>query len=510
MTISKTDFIAYLGAPRHLWAMKHNKLTPQETSLFVQHLFNQGYEVEALAEKYIHQYLIPQYGVTMDDVIFQPTCVDMSFEARTDVLILNPKTNKWDMYEIKSSVNIDKIHEYDITFQYLVFKSKYDIGDRLIIHLNKSYVRNGEIDLEKLFNVKNMNKVVDKLKDEVRELRNNALFVAQTDNVADILACIKPKDCPCLSVCHPNLPEYSIYDINNISKSEKKVRELEQMGIMSIYDVPSDFKLTNSQRFQVDVAHSGKIYRNEDKIRDTLGKLKFPLYFLDYETFNPAVPIYDRYKPYQHITFQYSLHVKGSPTSEYKHYEFIETNKVDPIPNLIASLKENIGDSGSIIVWYKTFETCRTKEMAELYPEFSEYCAGIVKRIFDLMDVFKDQYYLDSATKGSNSIKQVLPTMVPDLSYKSLEIREGATAMMTWFNMVYDNKLTNEPFDKLRVNERTLRQAQGESLLEPVKLLEHQKKQFKERTKINLLKYCELDTLAMVKIYEKLILLINS
>ncbi|HOU75921.1 MAG TPA: DUF2779 domain-containing protein [Candidatus Dojkabacteria bacterium] len=477
MIISKTDFIAYLDAPRHLWAIKHNKLTSLEISAFLRHLVKQGDDVEILAEKYIHKILMPKYGISIDDVILQPTHIDGSFQARIDVLIRNPRTKKWDMYEIKSSLKIDSTHIYDITFQYLVFKEKYEIGDKYIIHLNNKYVRKGEIELDKLFEVENVNEDVDLLKDKVWELRNEALFVAQTENFTEVLNCIRPKDCPCLSICHPNLPNYSIYDINNLTGTESKIRKLEKMGVKSIYDVPNDFILSTKQRFQIEVAQSQKIYINNTKIQNELNKLNFPLYFLDYETFNPAIPLYNNYKPYQHITFQYSLHVKATPTSEYKHYEFIETNKVDPIPNLIASLRKNIGESGSIIVWYKPFETLRTKEMGELYPEFKDFCKNIVYRIYDLMNIFKKQYYLDSLTKGSCSIKQVLPTMAPDLSYKDMEIAEGATAMTSWNKMVYDKRLTEEQTNKF---------------------------------KNDLLKYCELDTLAMVRIYEKLYSMIND
>ena len=413
MTISKTDFIAYLDAPRHLWAMKHNKLTPQEISIFVQHLFNQGYEVEALAEKYIHQYLIPQYGATLADVILQPSYIDMAFEARTDVLIRNPKTNKWDMYEIKSSTEVDKTHKYDATFQYLVFKTKYEIGNVYVLHLNKEYVRKGDIELDKLFIAENLDEVVEALRDEVFELRNEALLMVQTDDFTETIACIHPKDCPCISLCHPDLPEYSIYDVNNLTASVKKIRELEDSGIKSVYDIPSDFQLSAKQSFQVEIAQSKKVYINKAGIQASLNKLVFPLYFLDYETFNPAVPMYDGYRSFDQITFQYSLHVKDNPNSnELRHYEYIETEKLDPINNLLTSLQKVIGDNGSIIVWNKSFEAKRNEEMARIMPEFKEFCDNMNGRIFDLMEIFRDQLYCDPQIKGSYSIKKVLPSLV--------------------------------------------------------------------------------------------------
>lgn len=139
MNLTKTDFVAYLDAPRHLWAIKNNQIPQQEVNAYVQHLFEQGYDVEIYAERYIQELLIKEYGVDRDKIMLQPTQIVGEFEARTDVLILNPKTNKWDMYEIKSSTSVSKQHKFDATFQKLVFSKSYDLGNIYILHLNKDY-----------------------------------------------------------------------------------------------------------------------------------------------------------------------------------------------------------------------------------------------------------------------------------------------------------------------------------------------------------------------------------
>ena len=105
--ISKSDFMRYLDAPRHLWAEKHNQYKRKEDD-FSKHLSSQGYKVEGLAEKYIREYLIPQNNINLSDFLSQPTRTDEHYEARTDFLLKNPKTNKWDMYEVKSSTSIKK------------------------------------------------------------------------------------------------------------------------------------------------------------------------------------------------------------------------------------------------------------------------------------------------------------------------------------------------------------------------------------------------------------------
>jgi hypothetical protein len=465
--ITKTDFLTYLDSPRHLWAIKHNKLDKKDIDIYLQHLLEQGYQVEELAIDYIKKYILPQYSTSQDDLHIQQTQVDGIYEARVDILIKNEHTDKWDMYEIKSSSKVDNKHRYDATFQYLVFDKWYDIENIYILHLDKDYERQGEISLPDLFLCENINQDVENLKDEVLGLRLDAFKVSESNDVDSTLACIRPKQCPCPSLCHPNLPDYSIYDINRITQNKSKVRDLEALGIIDIYDIPEDFELSDIQRKQVNVAQSKEAYIDREEIEEMFEDLKYPLYFLDYETFNPAIPIFDGYRPFDHITFQYSLHVLDK-NNNLTHYEYLHTDKSDPIPHLLSSLKDHIkDDDGSIVVWNKSFEGSRNKRMGEIYPEFEDFCEDMNDQLFDLMDVFKDQKYDDPKFKGSYSIKSVLPVLVPELSYKELNVQNGAMAMASWYDFVFKD---------------------GKNM----------------DIKNDLLRYCELDTLAMVRVFEEL------
>jgi len=446
---------------------KHNQYKREQDD-FSKHLSSQGYIVEELAEKYIKEYLIPQNKINPSDFLSQPTKKDEHYEARTDFLLKNPKTEKWDMYEVKSSTKIKKEHKYDATFQVLVFEKYYKLGDIYILHPNKEYVKDGDINLSELFIAEKVNNIVEELRIETMEERYNAYISAKAEHVEATTECVHPKTCPCIELCHPNLPEYSIYNIGRLSGSKKKIRKLIEEKIINIVDVPENFPLTPKQRSQVDIAQSGQTIFLNKIIQKKLDKLVYPLYFIDYETFNPAIPIYDGYKPYTQITFQYSLHVmRNKDSKELEHYEYIDTSQEDPAPNLIKSLQEVIGNEGSIISWNDTFEKSRNKEMGEIYPEGNKFCENMNERMFDLMKIFQNQEYAVPEFKGSYSIKKVLPVLIPSLSYKGMDIGEGATAMIAWKEMVYEDL----------------------------------KKEKKEKIKQDLLKYCELDTLAMVEIF---------
>lgn len=476
MKISKTDFLVYLDSPKHLWALKNNKLDTKVLNAYVQHLFEQGYQVESYAEKYIKEVLLPKYQELQAnsnekvEVKLQPTDIDGPFEARSDVLIKNSQTGLWDMYEIKSSTKLDKKYIYDATFQVLVFGKSLNIGKVYILHLNSKYIREEELDLSKLFVADDITNRVEKLKDKVHQLRYEALEIVTEQDPSNVLSCIKPKECPCLNLCHPVLPEYSIYDINQITGNEKKVRMLENLGIKSVYDVPDDFKLTEKQEYQVKVAKGGVPVIDKIEIALSLGELKYPLYFVDYESFNPAIPMYKGYKPYDQMPFQWSLHVLKEKGAKLEHYEFIEMQEIDPIVNFLNALQKYIGEEGSIIVWNQSFEKTQNTRMGEIHPQFKEFCDNMNSRVFDLMIIFRDALYADPKFKGSYSIKKVLPVLVRELSYKELTIGEGSTAMASWDEMVH----------KLGINSQVE----------------------KDKIRADLLRYCELDTLAMVKIWE--------
>ena len=241
-------------------------------------------------------------------------------------------------------------------------------------------------------------------------------------------------------------------------------------GVRLILDLPEDYKLTTAQACQVQVARSGTPIVEKDKIAEALSKLEYPLSFLDYETFACAVPMFDGLHPHQAMPFQYSLHVLPAPGAELEHHEFLARNLGNTIPELAESLRANLPDKGTVIVWYKGFEMARNKEMGALLPAFATFFESLNKRTFDLMEIFSHQHYVHPDFCGSCSIKKVLPVLVPALSHKNLTIHEGMAASLSWYRMFGHEKSAKE----------------------------------RDETWGNLIEYCELDTFAMVEIFRYL------
>jgi hypothetical protein len=190
---------------------------------------------------------------------------------------------------------------------------------------------------------------------------------------------------------------------------------------------------------------------------------------MDFETFMPAIPLYDKSRPYQQIPFQFSVHVQSEPKAESQHFEYLGFPETDPRREFCDGLFGCIPVEGSIVVYNKSFEASRLKELKELFPELSYAIDQILRRLVDLMEPFQQKWYYIPSMNGSYSIKKVLPSLVPQLSYDGLEIGEGGAAMAAFEGLL--KTTDNDEKSKIRNS---------------------------------LLQYCKLDTLAMSKILDVL------
>ena len=175
-----------------------------------------------------------------------------------------------------------------------------------------------------------------------------------------------------------------------------------------------------------------RILIRQAEIAAELRKLVFPVYFLDYETCPAAVPRFDGFSPYQQIPFQYSLHVLDHADGEPRHEEFLSITPGDPSAAMCASLQKHIGRTGSVVVWNKKFECGINQQLSERIPVAKAFLDSVNSRVYDLLDVFSKQLYVHKDFKGGTSIKDVLPVLVPELTYKDLAIQEGGTASQSW------------------------------------------------------------------------------
>lgn len=471
-TLSKTDYIQYLDCPEELWLRKNKREVLPAIDLDRQYKLDQGNLIDDFAQQWFLDGCVGvEQEIDPEDVVFQMRAEADNMLAITDIAVHKPKSTTLALFEVKAATKAKKEHYHDLAFQRMVFeKAGYTVSGTFLVHINKAYITSAEVDHCELLVIEDLTAEVEQLMKITRQTAPKALkwLNGKTPKKRITLGCSKKAKCPFIHLHYPNFPDYSIFNISRISA--KKIKQLVENKVLDIQQVPEDFPLSAKQRQQVDIAQADEIIIKRRPLRKMLDKLVYPLYYLDYESLSFVVPPQVGYKPYQQLVFQYSLHIQKKPDGKITHHDFLLKSKTESVENLIKHLQKNIGPKGSVIVWNASFEKGRNKEMGELFPAYAEFLKVVNNRMYDLRVPFQKGYYQHPDFKGKTSLKSVLPVLSPTTSYDDLAIQNGMMATIKWHHAT-DGRLSKKE------------QAQ---------------------TFQDLLNYCELDTLAMVKILEEL------
>ncbi len=484
-SLSKSTFIRGLQCHKSLYLLKRFPELRDEVSGRQQGIFDQGTDVGVLARQLFPRGENPSLGLPKDyekcisrtrelidkgaNIIYEAGFSYDNVHCFVDILV--KKHGLWKAYEVKSSTAVSELYLWDTALQYFVMThSGLDVDSFSVIHLNNQYVRKGKLNLSKLFTIVPVTGLITRMQEDVENsLKEMKQVLAQdTMPMIDIgQHCTNPYDCDFRNFCWNHVPEKSIFGISGLNSVKKW--ELYAKGVIDFKDIPADFPLNPKQWQQVQAELSKDTYINRNAILDFLDQLEYPLYFLDFESFQPAIPLFDHTRPYQQVVFQYSLHIINAPGEPAEHREFLARPLQDTRIPFIQHLISDLGTEGSIIVYNRAFEAGRLREIARDFPEFEEAIAYIVERILDLMVPFQQRYYYVPEMKGSYSIKNVLPALVPEMHYNDLKINDGGSASFAFAGLLRERNI-----EKIK------------------------------QTRRNLLDYCKMDTLAMVHILNKL------
>jgi hypothetical protein len=382
--------------------------------------------------------------------------------------MLVPSPEGWHIYEIKSATKVKDEYIPDVAFQHFVAKlAGISIASANVIHLNNQYVRKGEIDITQLGTTAEITREVLAQQDEVAK---KLLALKEVDELPfapeqEIGAhCSNPYDCAFMNYCWQDVPkERSVFAY----LPPTKAFELYHEGIKTIDAIPEGNPLAAKHALRLNQIKKDELFVDKPALTNWLAQLSYPIYYMDFETFMPAIPLFDESRPYQQIPFQFSVHVQHAVGAELIHHAFLaEADGTDPRPTFAKQLLGVIGPVGSIMVYNQSFEISRLKELARDFPEFETALLALIPSVVDLYVPFRDLTVYHPAMKGSASIKHVLPALVPELSYANMQIGAGGDAMTVFASMLAGVYAEEET--------ATLRQA--------------------------LLAYCELDTRGMVEL----------
>ncbi len=479
--LTKSKYLTGLTCARSLWITLNKPELLPKMDLSTQYRFDTGYKIGELAKKlYPNGLEVPRENsleLSKDLLKKRVPLFEASFEydrcfSRCDILV-PVNEDEWDIVEVKSATKVKDENIHDVSFQKFVYENNgLNIRNCQLLIVNNEYFKDGELDLNNFFVMENLDEEIEEICDDIRD--NVQLMLDNIDS--DFYDeekfgkhCDNPRDCPLPNIDWNFLPDNSVFTFYNIRV--KKALDYYRSGATQIKDLSSQFELTDKQQIQKDCEINGKEHIDIIGIRKFLDSLQYPLYYIDFETYALAIPIYDKMKPYQRIPFQFSLHIKKDENSELEHYEFLANGKEDSRLDFISKLKELIlDDDGSIITFNKSFEKGVLKELSQFLPEFKEWVESIDLRIVDLLDVFRNFYYYNSKQNGSCSIKKILPAIYPQKNHIDLEISDGMSASIEYENCIWGD-----------CDEKEI-----------------------EKIRKNLLEYCCLDTLAMVHIKEEL------
>jgi len=399
--------------------------------------------------------------------------------------ILRAVQGGYDLIEVKSSANsgcdepkkVKPIYLEDMAYQlYVLTNCGLSIQKTYIMQLNRDYVRAGELDIQKLFVLTDCTEYAFDMQQGVAANIREIISTAKQREEPDVSIgsrCDNPYECGYKSWCLRTVPHGNVFQIGWGMFGSKK-DDAFNSGAVTLQDVfNSGIKLSEKQFRQVATAVQNlPPHINKEAIRAFLSQIKYPLYYLDFETCQQPIPLWDYASPYEPIPFQYSLHMQELPRGKASHREFLGKEGLDPRRALAEQLCADIPMDVCLLAYNMSFEKGRIKALAQLFPDLAWHLMNIHDRIVDLAEPFRSGAYYCREMGGSYSIKAVLPALCPDepeLDYSALNIiHNGSDAQAAY------SDLHNRPPDVIA------------------------------EIRTALLDYCRLDTLAMVRILEKL------
>ncbi|MCI0541070.1 MAG: DUF2779 domain-containing protein [Verrucomicrobiales bacterium] len=486
--ISKGAYLAGLQCDKLLWHRFHTPEAFPAVDPQTQAIFDQGQQVTELArELFPDGILIDGEGIagvaqrTRDALklrcpVFEPAFESNGCFSRADILFPVPESDRWDIIEVKSTTGVKDVHLYDLAFQrHVLTNSGLSIRKLILAHVNNEYVRDGKLDAHGIFTLADVTERVANLDFDVAGAVNSMFHTVRlTQHPPTQIGprCDWPYACPLHDRCWKFLPEHSVF---TLYRGGEKSFTLLGQRIQKLQEIPDQFKLTTNQLIQRQVLRTGKPHVNKEAIEAFLKRLRYPIHYLDFESFATALPIFDAVRPYQQIPFQFSLHIVQSEGSDPEHHTYLADGRNDPRHEFMGTLKPVLGTTGSIVVYNAGFEKCVLRDGCDFLPEFSGWLGELAPRFVDLFSPFRSFHYYHPAQDGDASIKAVLPA-ITGKNYEHLQIRDGASASLEF----------------LRVHFGTVSDAE------------------RNRIRKHLHDYCHWDTAGMIWIVERLAALVRS
>lgn len=481
MQLSKSKFISGLQCDKRLWLSVHEKDAPElQVDPGLQVIFDHGTHVGELAREHI------QGGVLIDlphyEVRERVAATQRALESGAKVIyeasfladdvfvavdILHRRGRRWTLTEVKSTCKVKPAHIPDAAVQtHVVRRAGLDVARTEVMHLNRDCCFPNLDDLFVRTDV--TERVKEEIVDVPREARRQLRVLRGPEpDVEPGDHCTAPYDCPFIARCWPENPEHHVSTLYRIGG--KQLDRLLEDGIETIHDIPDALELGDIADRQRRAVQSGRVMV-EQGLKKALAQLEHPIAYLDFETIGLPIPIWDGCRPYDAVPVQFSCHLEDA-SGELRHYEWLAEGPSDPRAALAEALVHAVRGAKTIVAYNAGFEVGCIQDLRAAVPEFDRELRRVERRVRDLLPIVRENVYHPDFG-GGFGVKRVMPALVPALSYEELAIQDGGSATVEL--------------------ERLLLRSSEMTASEPAKL------------RSALLDYCRMDTLAMVKIVERL------
>ena len=485
--LSKSKFLAGLQCLKRLYLLCYDPQLMPEADDATQARLDQGTLVGELARQafpngvlvqepyWDHEGAVERTRSLMADknvpAIFEAAFSHDDIAVRVDVLQRMPE-KKWRLVEVKATTSVKDAHVPDVAIQkHVVERCGAGVGQCCLMHLNRDYVYEGGVyDLDRLFHLAGVDILVSECEPGIEfhlAAQQETLGLTSPPEVEPGTQCTDPYECEFYRHCNEELPENHITTLYRLRR--QRLLELQEMGVEAIDEIPEDFPLSPMQRRIVTCVTEDRTHIDPELGQELEG-LTYPLYFMDFETINPAIPRYRGMWSYSMLPFQWSIHVRKAPGEEVEHFAFLAEDVSDPREAFLVSLLEVLErQDGHIVVYNAPFEFGRLADLANWFPTYAERIFRLQGRAWDLLAVIRKHVY-HPGFSNSFSIKRVLPALVPDMTYEGMDVSEGGEAGLAFERMAHPD---TPEMERIRLRR-------------------------------SLLEYCGQDTLAMVRILDRL------
>jgi hypothetical protein len=448
--LSKSRLTSFRQCPKRLWLEVHKPGEKLE-SLATLAAFATGHQVGEIAQRAYPDGLLiapdndlaralteTQELLPLGRPLFEATFVHEGVLVRVDLLL--PQDAGWHMAEVKSSTSVKDYHLHDVATQLWVARAcGLPVARASLRHVSNRFVLETPGDYTGLLSDADVSGPAAELLPGLPQTVAQASSTLEggEPDIAVGGQCTKPFDCPFQAYCNRDLSPGPTYPIALLpgAGGRNVAGELAAAGYADLALVPAH-RIRGPLLLRIHAATlTGKPYRDAMGAAQSMANWGWPRYFLDFETIAFAVPIWIGTRPYEQVPFQFSCH-RLDQDGVSSHTMFLDLSGQDPGLACAKALLDGLGTEGAMVAYNAGFERACLQRLAERFPQFASGLQQIARRVVDLLPVVRHHYY-HRDMRGSYSIKAVLPTLVPQLSYQALDgVQDGTMAQAAYLEAV--------------------------------------------------------------------------